>query len=61
MTEYGIISLVSHFQQKINTHWGKADDRNCNHGHPKMVDMKPDKNLFRRPNCLHNVPQMTHA
>ena len=40
MTEYGIISLVSHFQQKTNTHWGKADDRNCSYGHPKMADMK---------------------
>jgi hypothetical protein len=25
-------------------HWGKADDRDCNYGHPK--DMKIGKNLF---------------
>ncbi|XP_076081117.1 uncharacterized protein LOC143052027 [Mytilus galloprovincialis] len=24
-------------------HWGKADDRNCIHGHPKMSDEKLDK------------------
>ena len=22
----------------LYTHWGKADDRNCIHGHPKMSD-----------------------
>jgi hypothetical protein len=32
-------------------HWGKADDRNCNYGHPKMADMKLGKNLFCRLNC----------
>jgi len=21
-------------------HWGKADDRNCNYGHPKMADVE---------------------
>ena len=42
-------------------HWGKADHRNCNHGHPKMVDTKPGKNPFRRSNCFHNAFQMTHA
>jgi hypothetical protein len=38
-----------------NLHWGKADDRNCNYGHPKMADMKLDKNLFCRLNCFYNV------
>ena len=36
-------------------HWGKADDRNCNYGHPKMADMKLGKNLFCRLNCFYNV------
>ena len=36
-------------------HWGKADDRNCNYGHPKMADMKLDKNVFRQLNCFYNV------
>ena len=29
-------------------HWGKADDRNCNYGHPKMVDVESGKNLCSR-------------
>ena len=37
------------------SHWGKADDRNCNYGHPKMADMKLGKNLFCRLNCFYNV------
>jgi hypothetical protein len=36
-------------------HWGKADGRNCNYGHPKMADMKLGKNLFCRLNCFYNV------
>jgi len=32
----------------INFHWGKADDRNCNYGHPKLADMKLGKNLCCR-------------
>ena len=28
---------------------------NCNYGHPKMADMKLDKNLFCRLNCFYNV------
>ena len=40
----------------LHMHWGKADDRNCNsYGHPKMVDMELDKNLFCRLNCFYNV------
>ena len=34
-----IIEIGSH------KHWGKADDRNCNYGHPKMVDVESGKNL----------------
>ena len=29
-----------------NTHCGKADDRNCKYGHPKMADVESGKNLF---------------
>ena len=36
-------------------HWGKADDRNCNYGHPKMADVESGKNLFCRLNCFSNV------
>ena len=35
------------------THWGKADDRNCNYGHPKMADLESGKNLFCRLNCFY--------
>ena len=38
-----------------NIHWGKADDRNCNYGHPKMADVESGKNLFCRLNCFYNV------
>ena len=27
-------------------HWGKADDRNYNYGHPKMADVESGKNVF---------------
>jgi hypothetical protein len=30
----------------VHKHWGKADDRNCNYGHPKMADVESGKNLF---------------
>ena len=36
-------------------HWGKADDRNYNYGHPKMADVESGKNLFCRLNCFYNV------
>ena len=36
-------------------HWGKADDRNYNYGHPKMADVESGKNLFCRLNCFDNV------
>jgi hypothetical protein len=26
-------------------HWGKADDRNCNYGHPKMADVESGKKI----------------
>ena len=41
--------------------WGKADDCNCNYGHPKIVDMKLGENLFCRLNCFYDVFEMTHA
>ena len=31
---------------QYDIHWGKADDRNCNDGHPKMADVESGKNLF---------------
>ena len=43
------------FAFHFNNHWGKADDRNCNYGNPKMPDMKLGKNIFCRLNCLYNV------
>ena len=27
-------------------HWGKADDRNCINGHPKMLDEKLGQYLY---------------
>jgi hypothetical protein len=30
---------------RMVVHWGKADDRNCNCGHPKMVNVESGKNL----------------
>jgi hypothetical protein len=39
-----LIIIFSAFPPYI--HWDKADDRNCNYGHPKMADMKLGKNLF---------------
>ena len=45
----------------ISSHWGKADDRNCNYGHSKKADVESGKNLFCRLNCFYNVFQMTHA
>ena len=38
-----------------NKHWGKADDCNCNYGHPKMEDVESGKHVFCRLNCLYNV------
>jgi hypothetical protein len=37
-----LIIIFSAFPPYI--HWDKADDRNCNYGHPKMADMKLGKN-----------------
>ena len=34
------------------SHWVKADDRNCNYGHPKMADMKLGKNIYERENPI---------
>jgi hypothetical protein len=36
-------------------HWGKAGDRNCNYGYPKMADVESGKNIFCRLNCFYNV------
>jgi len=44
--------VLVHF---CNNHWGKADDRNCNYGHPKMADVESGKNVFCRLNCFYNV------
>ena len=57
--EDGMKTLIENldkvFLRDDKDHWGKADDRNCNYGHPKMVDMKLGKNLFWRLNCFYNV------
>ena len=52
---------INLIELKLYIHSGKADDRNCNYGHPKMADMQLGKNLFCRLNCFYNVFQMTHA
>ena len=31
---------------QLYVHWGKADDSNCNYGHPKIADVESSKNLF---------------
>jgi hypothetical protein len=36
------------------SHWGKAGDRNCNYGHPKMADVESGNNLFCRLICFYN-------
>jgi hypothetical protein len=36
-------------------HLDKADDRNCNYGHPKIATMESGKNFFGRLNCFYNV------
>ena len=48
--------LIYFFTTEIAiVHWGKADDRNCNYGHPKMADVESGKTLFCRLNCFYNV------
>ena len=50
-----ICIYLYHFLHGIHDHWGKADDRNCNYGHPKMADVESGKNVFCRLNCFYNV------
>jgi hypothetical protein len=47
------VELISLFLTRI--HWGKADERNCNYGHPKMADVESGKNVFCRLHCFYNV------
>ena len=55
-TEYStVLRFLFFFLQFTIIHWGKADDRNCNYGHPKMADVESGKNLFCRLNCFYNV------
>ena len=42
---YQLIDLSDYIDLCIK-HWGKADDLNCNYGHPKKADMKLGNNLF---------------
>ena len=49
-----ILKLYDLFPAQI-IYWGKADDRNCKYGHPKMADVESGKNLFCRINCFCNV------
>jgi hypothetical protein len=51
---YQLIDLSDYIDLCIK-HWGKADDLNCNYGHPKKADMKLGKNLFCPLNCFYNV------
>ena len=44
-----------HFFLVLVKHWGKADDRNYNYGHPKMADVESGKNGFCRLNCFYNI------
>jgi hypothetical protein len=57
--EDGMKTLIENldkvFLRDDKDHWGKADDRNFNYSHPKMVDMKLGKNLFCQLNCFYNV------
>ena len=50
-----LCKLLRYKYDYIYCHWGKADDRNCNYGHPKMADVESGKNLFCRLNCFYNV------
>ena len=64
---YGEVFSIQHYVIKFvstfwlfcgflpSTHWGKADDRNCNYGHLKMADVESGKNLFCRLNCFCDV------
>jgi hypothetical protein len=49
MISYGLLSdfLKSDFLFHVyfSHHWGKADDRNCNYGHPKMAEVESGKNV----------------
>jgi hypothetical protein len=38
--------LSVHIPPLIAIHWGKADDRSCNYGHPKMADVESGKQNF---------------
>jgi hypothetical protein len=49
ISEYGQQSNIAvlwptyHYHSTLS-YWGKADDRNCNYGHPKMADVESGKN-----------------
>ena len=49
---YSNVTFIKHM---YSIHWGKADDRNCNYGNPKMADVESGKNLFCRLNYFYNV------
>jgi hypothetical protein len=56
------VNLVFIYQYEMHfcilchlSHWGKADDHNCNYGHPKMAVVESGKNVFCRLNCFYNV------
>ena len=49
------MGVIHETDRAPHIYWGKADDRNCNYGHPKMANMKLGKNLFFRLNCFYNV------
>ena len=45
-SENGRVVTIAHDNDDDIIHWGKADDRNCNYGHPKMADVESGKNLL---------------
>ena len=54
-TNQNIHHLLTSDMDVPHTHWGKADDRNCNYGQPKMAHVESGKNLFCRLNCFYSV------
>ena len=42
-------------------HWGKADDRNCIHGHPKMSDEKLGQFLYCLLKCFYIIFFTNHT
>jgi hypothetical protein len=50
----GLSGKVTERMIVTHSHWGTADDRNCNYCHLKMADVESGKNLFCRLNCFYS-------